>query len=137
LEFNEYLAGECIALMMVFSAYLCLGLALVLCMRYYCDIYYTVNKVGSDLSAGLAVPVEDIHMCQDCFANTSRIHLRLTTISLDLLLTIASTMKTVVRSPTQYFQNFADETRATHRRDWLETEVVDVGPDRQRIRQPR
>ena len=103
----------CVALMMVFITYLRLGLALVLYVWSYCDIYYTAD---SDLSIGLVVlawliiPVEDIASVigQGCFAIASQIHLRLTTIS---LLTVASTVKIVMRSPAQYFKNFPDETR--------------------------
>ena len=36
-------------------------------MWYYCDIYDTVNKAGSDVSAGLVIPqVEDMYMCSKC-----------------------------------------------------------------------
>ena len=61
------------------------------------------------MGAWLVIPVEDVcSKCQGCFANASQFHLRLRTIS---LLTTASTIKIDMKSPTQYFKNFADETR--------------------------
>ena len=49
MEFNEYLAGECVALMMVFITYLCFGLAFVLFMWYYC----VISRRGADVIAWL------------------------------------------------------------------------------------
>ena len=82
MEFNEYLAGECVALTMVFITYLCFGLAPVLYVWSYCVIYYTADSdlsIGPVVLAWLVIPVEDIASVigQGCFANASRIHLQL------------------------------------------------------------
>ena len=99
---------------MVFITYLCLDLALIPSVWYYCDIYYTTDgdlSIGPVVLAWLVIPVEDIASVigQGCFAIASRIHLRLITIS---LLTTASTIKIILRMPTQYFENFADNAQA-------------------------
>ena len=63
MEFNEYLAGECVALTMVFITYLCFGLAPVLYVWSYCVIYYTADSdlsIGPVVLAWLVIPVEDI-----------------------------------------------------------------------------
>ena len=119
--------------MMVFITYLCLGLAFVLYVWSYChDIHYTADSdlsIGPVVLAWLVIAVEDVE-CQGCFANASRIHLQLTTIS---LLTTASTIKIILKMPTQYYKNFADNTQAR----LVRTEIANVGRHRQRIPQPR
>ena len=111
--------------------------ALVLCVWSYCDIHYTADSdlsIGPVVLAWLVIPVEDIasDIGQGCFANlnASRIHLRLTTISLS---TTTSTIKIILRMPTQYFKNFADNTQTR----LVGTEIANVGRHRQRIPQPR